>query len=74
MSSLIRVIQLSQVEFKELKGDKGSKMELKANTAVKREQRLLADYVERCGINKVKCFVRAIELLALVLKHTPLEN
>ena len=31
-------------------------MEINANTAVKREQRLLAGYVERCGINKVKCF------------------
>ena len=30
-------------------------MEIKANTAVEREQRLLAGYVERRGINNVKC-------------------
>ena len=49
-------------------------MELKANTAVKREQRLLADYVERCGINKVKCFVRAIELLAFISPRSEATN
>ena len=58
----------------EIKGDKGSKMELKANTAVKREQRLLAGYVERCGINKVKCFVRAIELLAFIFPRSEATN